>query len=155
MAVGMEPLLITRISGMSPFHDQEPSNTASKTVTETTCSTNTHSSMNFKLLDTVCKQFNVDLDTLYAQVAQQHTEANREKHNHWQPPKPSTLPPGNVQCMMADKKELNINVAHYSAKKADTAPHPSDVIIEGITYTINMMKSSPVTGMANDTMTTT
>ena len=57
--------------------------------------------------------------------------------------------------MKADKKELNINEAQYSAKKAKTAPHPSDVIIEGITYTMNMTKSSPATGTVNNIMMTT
>ena len=41
------------------------------------------------------------------------------------------------------------------AKKANAALHPSDIIIGGITYTINMTKSSPAIGMANDTLMTT
>ena len=60
------------------FHDQEPNNMASKRVTETTASTNTHISMDFNLLDTVCEQFNVDINTLYAQVAQHHTARSKQ-----------------------------------------------------------------------------
>ena len=44
--------------------------------------------------------------------------------------------------MLADKKDLNINGAQYSAKKANNAPHPSDVTIEGVTYTISMTNFS-------------
>ena len=32
---------------------------------------------------------------------------------------------------MADKKELDINGARYSAKKANAMPQPSDVTING------------------------
>ena len=56
---------------------------------------------------------------------------------------------------MADKKELNINGAQYSAKEANAPLHPCDIIIECITYTINMAESSPVTGVVNTPMMTT
>ena len=69
---------------------------ASGTMMETTSMMDTHSFMKFNLLDSVCEQFDVDLDTLYAQVAKHHTEANKEKHNHWRPPKASSLPGGDV-----------------------------------------------------------
>ena len=60
---------------------------ASETMIETTGTMDDHSLMGFNLADSVCEQFNVGIDTLYAQVAQHCTEANMEKHNHWQPPK--------------------------------------------------------------------
>ena len=78
----MEPMLVIMIKQYVLFHDQEPSDMASKTVTETTSSTNTHSSIDFNLLDTVCEQFNVDIDTLYAQVA--CTASHRSKQGEAQ-----------------------------------------------------------------------
>ena len=57
--------------------------------------------------------------------------------------------------MMANNKELNINGTWYSAKKANAAPHPSDVIIKGVTYIINMAKFSPANTTVNTSMTTT
>ena len=69
------------------FHDQEPNETASEMVTETISTMDTHSSADFDLMDSVCEQFNVDRDTLYAQVTKHHMEVNKEKHNHWRPPK--------------------------------------------------------------------
>ena len=57
--------------------------------------------------------------------------------------------------MIADRKALNINGAQYSAKKANAALHPSDVIIKGITYTINMADFSPANGTVNTPMMTT
>ena len=60
------------------LHDQEPNDMASETVKETTGSTNTHVSVDFNLAGAVCKQFDVNLDTLYIQITRHCTEANSQ-----------------------------------------------------------------------------
>ena len=80
---------------------------------------------------------------------------NKEKHRHWKPPKGSTLPPSDIQCMMADKAEIDINRHKYSVKKADAAPHPVDVAIDGIRYAINMTRVSILPTMDDHSLTTT
>ena len=57
--------------------------------------------------------------------------------------------------MMADKKELDINGAQHSVKKANAALHPSDMTIKGVTYTISMMSLSPMTDTVSTPMMTT
>ena len=44
--------------------------------------------------------------------------------------------------MMADKAEIDIDGNKYSVKKADAAPHPVDVVIDGVRYAINMTRIS-------------
>ena len=57
-------------------------------------------------------------------------------------------PPGDIQHMtMADKKEIDINGAKYSVKKANATPHASDITINGVTYSINMARFSVQTNM--------
>ena len=55
-------------------------------VAETTGTMDSHHTMDFNLVETVSKQFDVDLQTLYAQAAKSHMEVNKQKHNHWRPP---------------------------------------------------------------------
>ena len=70
--------------------------------------------------------------------------ANKGKHQHWRPPKGSTLALYGIHHIMADKKEIDINGMKYSValKKVDTTPQASDVTINGVTYSINMMNLS-------------
>jgi len=73
------------------------------------------------LIDDVCQTYGVTWDMLYAHAAFRRTEANKEKHKHWKPPKGSTLPASDIRSMMADKTDININRAKYSIKKANSA----------------------------------
>ena len=66
---------------------------ASTAATETSMSTDLNDST---LVDNVCDYFDTDLDTLYVRVANHHMEENKKKHNHWKPPKLSSLPPADV-----------------------------------------------------------
>ena len=61
---------------------------------------------------------------------------------HWKPPKGSTLSPGDIRCMMADKKEIGINGTKYSAKKANATSHASNVTIDSVMYSISMARFS-------------
>ena len=76
---------------------------------ETTDTTKPQDGEDPDLVDSVCNHFDVNLETLYAHVAKHCTNVNKEKHKHWKPPKGSTLPLGEIHCMMADKEEININ----------------------------------------------
>ena len=91
-------------------------------------------------IDSVCNQFDVDLETLYAHAAKHCTDVNKGKRMHWKPSKGSTLPLGDIWHMMADKKEIDINATKYSVKKANATSHGSNVTIDGVTYSINMAK---------------
>ena len=75
------------------FHDHEPTDMASTAVTETSLSTDPDDS---NLVDNVCDYFDTNLNALYAHVANHYTEENKKKHNHWRPPKLSSLPPADV-----------------------------------------------------------
>ena len=101
-----------------------------------------HDGEEIDFIASICNQFDVDLETLYAHAAKCCTEANKERHMHWKPPKGSTLPPGDIRCMMADKKEIDINGTKYSAKTANATSHASDVTIDGVTYSTSMAKFS-------------
>ena len=57
--------------------------------------------------------------------------------------------------MMVDKAEIDIDGYKYSVKKADTAPHPADVVIDGIRYAINMTRISILPTMDGHPPTTT
>ena len=101
-----------------------------------------HDGEELDFIDSICNQFDVDLETLNAHAAKHHTAPNKERHMHWKPPKGSTLPPGDIWCMMADKNEIDINGNTYSAKKANATSHTSDVTIDGVTYSISMARYS-------------
>ena len=63
---------------------------------EPTDTSDTPDSSDLDLIDTVCEHFDVDIDTLYAHAVKHHTEVNKEKHQHWKPPKGSSLPPADI-----------------------------------------------------------
>lgn len=119
------------------FAGHLPTDSASMTTMEPTDTLDTLGSMDLDLIDTVCNHFDINIDTLYAHAAKHCTEANKEKHLHRKPPKGSSLPHADVRHMMADNKELDINGTKYSARKANTAPQPSNITMDGITYCVN------------------
>jgi len=89
------------------------------------------------------------VDTLYVQMAPRHikmakanTEANKQHHKHWKPPKRSGLPALDVCRMMAAKVDIDVNGIKYSIKKAKTNGQPSDVSIDSITYSVSMALST-------------
>ena len=123
------------------LHDLKAIDDTSNTTTDTTATTEPHSGEG-DLIDSVCDTFDVDFETLYAHAVKCHSSMNKDKHRHWKPPKGSTLPPGVVHRMMADRAEINIDGHKYTAKKADAALHPTDVLIDGVRYAINMMRIS-------------
>ena len=53
------------------------------------------------------------------------------------------------------KKEIDINGAKYSVRKANTTPHASDITINGVTYSINMAKFSIPMNTDNSPLTAT
>jgi len=73
-----------------------------------------------------------------AEIAKANTEANKQRHEHWKPPKGSGLPALDVCHMMAAKADIDLNGIKYSIKKANTASQPMDVAIDGITYSVSM-----------------
>jgi len=73
-----------------------------------------------------------------AAIAKANMEANKQKHKHWKPPKGSRLPASDVCHMMAAKADIDINSVNYSIKKATTESQPTDITIEGITYSVSM-----------------
>jgi len=84
------------------------------------------------------------METLYVQMASCHnkmakanTEANKQHHRHWKPPKGSGLPALGVHHMMAAKADIDVNGIKYSIKKASTVGQPTDVSIDGITYSVS------------------
>jgi len=119
------------------LHEQDGDTSTVTTATDYTDVSDDTNAPDIVLIDDVYQTYGGTLDMLYAQTASFSTEANKDKHHHWKPPKRSSLPVSDVHCMMADTTD-NINRANYSIKKADSTPQHSDVIIEGITYSISM-----------------
>jgi len=79
------------------------------------------------LVDGVCEQLGIGMETLYVQMASHHhemaranTEANKQHHKHWKPPKGSGLPALDVCRKMAAKAAIDVNGVKYSIKKAST-----------------------------------
>jgi len=99
---------------------------------------NDTNALDIDLIDNVCQTYEVTLDTLYAQTASWHMEANKDKHQHWKPPKQSSLPVSDIHSMMADKTDVKINGTKYSVKKVNSTLQHLDVNIEGVTYSISM-----------------
>jgi len=101
------------------------------------------------LIDDVWEQLGIDMETLYVQMASHHnemakanTEANKQHHKHWKPPKGSGLPASDIHCMMAAKADIDVNGIKYSIKKALTVGQPTDVSIDGVTYSVSMALST-------------
>jgi len=118
---------------------------ATSTMEETISSEDTDTD----LVDDVCEQLGIDMETLYIQMASRchkmaraNTEANKQRHKHWEPLKGSGLPASDVCCMMAAKADINVNGIKYSIKKASTVGQPTDVSIDGMTYSVNMALST-------------
>jgi len=70
--------------------------------------------MDTDLVDNICEQLGIDMETLYVQMASRHNEmaranskANKQCHKHWKPPKGSGLPASDVCCMMAAKADTH------------------------------------------------
>jgi len=104
---------------------------------------------NLDLVDDVCEQLGIDMETLYVQMATRwndmaraNTEANKQCHRHLKPPKGSGLPPSDVRRMMAAKAKIDVNGVKYTVKQASTAAHPTDVSIDGVTYSVSMALST-------------
>ena len=115
------------------LHDIKPPDHSSDQTTEDIDTPEPQDGEELDFIDSVCNQFDVDLETLYAHAAKWHTDVNKKRHKHWKPPKGSTLPLSDIQCMMADKKEIDINGAKYSIKKANATSHASNITINGVT----------------------
>jgi len=101
------------------------------------------------LVDDVCEQLGIDIETLYVQMASHHnemaranTEANKQCHKHWKPPKGSGLPASDVCHMMAAKADINVNDVKYTIKQISTVGQPTNVSIDGITYSVSMALST-------------
>jgi len=90
------------------------------------------------IIDHICKNYSLDLDSLHAHMANHCTEDNNKKHLHWKPPKGSALPPSNVHHTMAAKSDIDLNGIKYLIKKANSVGQPMDVAINGITYSVSM-----------------
>jgi len=117
--------------------------------TATTEETISSDDMDMDLVDDVCEQLGIDVETLYVQMTLHHnkmaranTEANKQCHRHWKPPKGSGLPPSDVHHMMAAKADINVNGVKYTIKQASTVGQPTDVSIDGITYSVSMALSA-------------
>ena len=98
------------------------------------------------IVDNICDYFDTVFDTLYAHVANHHTEENKKKHNHWKPPKLSSLPPADVWCMLANNKDIHVNGVKYDVKKANSAVLPTDIVIKDITYEVSMARLLSASG---------
>jgi len=105
--------------------------------------------MNIDLIDNVCAQLGIDMETLYFQMATRwndmaraNTEANKQCHKHWKPPKGSGLPPSDVHRMMAAKAKIDVNGVKYTIKQASTLGQPTNVSIDGVTYSVSMALST-------------
>jgi len=101
------------------------------------------------LVDDICEQLGIDMETLYIQMALHHhemeranTKANKQRHKHWKPPQGSGLPALDVCCMMAAKADIDVNGVKYSIKKASTVGQPTDVSVDSITYSVSMALST-------------
>jgi len=94
------------------------------------------------IIDHICKAYNLDMDTLHAHVAKWWTEDNKAMHKHWKPPKGSGLPASDVCRMMAAKADIDVNGIKYSIKKALTLGQPTNVSIDGVTYSVSMALST-------------
>jgi len=90
------------------------------------------------IIDHICENYSLDLDTLHAHVANCHNKDNKKKDQHWKPPKRSALPPSNICCMMDAKSNIDLNGVKYLIKKANSAGQPMDVAINGVTYSVSM-----------------
>jgi len=105
--------------------------------------------MDTDLVDDVCEQSGIDMETLYVQMASHrhkmaraNTEANKQHHKHWKPPKGSGLPALDVCRMMAAKADIDVNGIKYSIKKASTVGQPTNVSIDGVTYSVSIALST-------------
>jgi len=114
------------------------------TVTDSSCISDDTSTLDINLINNVCNVYGIDVDMLYVQAASRQdavsrakSDANKEKHLRWKPPKQSSLPTSDVHCMITNKAEIDINGAMYSIKKASSAPEHSNVTIDGITYSVS------------------
>jgi hypothetical protein len=56
--------------------------------------------------------------------------------------------------MMADRAKIDIDGHKYTAKRANAALHPSDILIDGIKYTINMARCSATPAPGHHPVTT-
>ena len=78
------------------LHHNAPPDHSSDPTTEGLDTPEPHNEEELDFIDNVCTQFDVDLETLYAHAAKCHTDANKERHQHWKPPKGSMLPLGDI-----------------------------------------------------------
>ena len=113
------------------FRGLDQSTTDTDTTADSTTDGETES-----LIVSACEQYGLDYNNLCARAAEQRTELNKQKHEHWKPPKKSSLPPADPRRMLAHKTEINIGGIPYTAKKAGTAPHPADVVIDGVAFSV-------------------
>ena len=74
------------------LHNIKPCDHSSDLTTEGMDTPEPHDGEELDFIDNICNQFDVDLETLYAHATKQCTDANKESHKHWKPPKGSTLP---------------------------------------------------------------
>jgi len=98
--------------------------------------------MDVDIIDHICETYDLDVDTLHAHAAKRRTEDNKARHKHWKPPKGSGLPASDVRRMMAAKADIDVNGIKYSIKKASTLGQPTDVSIDGVTYSVSMALST-------------
>ncbi len=102
------------------------------------------------LIDDFLDQYNVNLATLYANVAKRKNSEliASGKHVHYQPSKRApnlrvhSVPPGNVRRLLSDKVssggDVNVNGVPHTAKKVGSSPALTDINLEGITYAVKM-----------------
>jgi len=112
------------------FHELDGDASTVTMATDYTSVAHKTDAPNIDLIDDVCQTYGVTLNRFYAHAASRHTEANKERHKHWKPPKGSTLPASDIHHMMADKTNIDINGVKYLIKKADSAAQHSDITIE-------------------------
>jgi hypothetical protein len=103
------------------------------------------------LIDDVLDQYNVDFATLCTNVAEQKNSEliASGKHVHYRlckcapNPQVPSVPPGDVRWLLSDKVsssgDVSINGVPYIAKKVGSShPAPTDINLEGITYTVKV-----------------
>ena len=132
------------------FHDRKPTDMVSTATINTSMSTDLDSN----LVVHACDYFDMDLDTLYAHVANHRTEVNKKKHTHWKPPKLSSLPPADVQCMLTNKRDIHVNGVKYNVKRANLASLPMDIVVEEVTYEVSMALVLPASNTPDPSVPT-
>ncbi len=103
----------------------------------------TEDSADTNLIDDIIDTYDIDFHTLYNNVVECKKPNIRVagKHPYHQPSmradNPVLPPPGNVCCLLANKKHT-IDGIPYEVKKAGTTPLPTNITFDDVTYLVKM-----------------